>query len=257
MLNFSDRGILLDIEGTTSAIAYVYDVMFPFARNGLDAYLDRHWGEPGLAKVGDQIASDAGHASLDAWLRDAPTGGGDAKALVRGEVVRLMDGDVKATGLKQLQGLIWEDGFRSGELRAHVFPDVPPALAAWREAGIDLRVYSSGSVHAQKLFFGHSDAPGGNAGGNGGDLLPFFSGHYDTTTGGKREPTSYTKIAGDWGLPAAGVLFLSDVVAELDAAREAGMQTGLVVREGNAPVEPGHGHAALTSFAEIELTPPA
>ncbi|WP_425401102.1 acireductone synthase [Aeoliella sp.] len=228
-MEFTGRGILLDVEGTTSAVAYVYDVMFPFARRGLTAYLDAHWDSPALAGVREQVAKDTEVATV-ATDRD----------VFEQEITRLMDADVKATGLKQLQGLIWEAGFKSGELVAHVFDDVPPALERWRAAGIDLRIYSSGSVHAQKLFFGHTTA---------GDLLPQFSGHYDTQIGGKREADSYARIANDWGLAADEILFLSDVVAELDAAREAGMQTGLCLRPGNAEVEAGHGHAVLETFS--------
>jgi len=155
-----------------------------------------------------------------------------------------MDGDVKATGLKQLQGLIWEAGFTSGELKAHVYDDVPPALSAWNQAGLDLRVYSSGSVQAQKLFFGHTIA---------GNLLPLFRGHYDTTTGPKKQSSSYTAIAAAFALPPQEILFLSDVPAELEAAKEAGLQTALVLRPGNAAVKPGHGHQEIGSFAEITI----
>lgn len=233
-MEFAGRGILLDVEGTTSAVAYVYDVMFPFARKGLSDFLSEHWGDPVLDGVKRLFAEDAGVEGFDDW------------PALRNEAVRLMDNDVKATGLKQLQGLIWEAGFKSGELRAHVFDDVPPALAAWRDAGLDLRVYSSGSLHAQRLFFGHTEA---------GDLLSYFSGHYDTTTGPKREAASYAAIAGDWGVAPAEILFLSDVTEELNAARDAGLQTALVNRPGNAeptPVDPPH--AAIGSFDEIELT---
>lgn len=230
------RAVLLDIEGTTSAVAYVYDVMFPFARKALSDYLAEHWDDPALDGVKQQFAKDAGVDGYQDWTE------------LRAEAVRLMDGDVKATGLKQLQGLIWEDGFRSGELRAHVFDDVPPALAAWRDAGIDLRIYSSGSVHAQKLFFGHSEA---------GDLLPYFTGHYDTTTGPKREAPSYAAIAEDWSVEPANVLFLSDVTEELNAARAAGLQTALVNRPGNAeptPADPPH--PAIVSFADLAIGVP-
>jgi enolase-phosphatase E1 len=153
-----------------------------------------------------------------------------------------MDQDAKTTGLKQLQGLIWENGFESGELKAHLFDDVPQSLALWNMAGIDVRIYSSGSIHSQKLFFGHTTQ---------GDLLHLLKGHYDTTTGPKRESESYTRIAAGFGLPPADVLFLSDVVAELDAARAAGMQTALVIRPGNAPAAAGHGHPELTTFTDV------
>ncbi len=233
MLTFSGRGILLDIEGTTSSISFVYDVMFPFVRRELDAYLLSHWGEPALAAACDAISRDAGNPSLAASLEQ-----------VKGEVLRLMDGDVKSTGLKQLQGLIWDAGFTSGEMKAHVYDDVPPAITAWNQASLDVRIYSSGSVQAQKLFFGHTIA---------GNLLPQFHGHYDTTTGPKKEAASYSAIAAAFALPPQEILFLSDVPAELDAAEQAGLRTGLVLRPGNAAVKPGHGHPEILSFAEIRI----
>jgi enolase-phosphatase E1 len=153
-----------------------------------------------------------------------------------------MDRDAKVTGLKELQGLIWEAGYRSGELKSHVYPDVPPALERWTKAGKDVRIYSSGSIAAQKLFFGHAEF---------GDLLSHFHGHYDTTIGSKRESESYQRIARDFGLAPGEILFLSDVTAELDAARTAGMRTGLLLRPDNSPQPEGHGHPEIRSFAEI------
>jgi enolase-phosphatase E1 len=140
--------------------------------------------------------------------------------------------------------LIWHSGFESGELKAHVYDDVPPALVAWNAVGKDVRIYSSGSVQAQKLFFGHTIA---------GNLLSQFRGHYDTTTGPKKDASSYQKIAADFQLPAGEVLFLSDIVAELDAARSAGMQAALVIRPGNAPPQPSSGqpHPAIDNFALV------
>jgi enolase-phosphatase E1 len=244
-MDFAGRGILLDIEGTTSSVRFVYDVMFPFARRELPGFLDAHWSQPAVMAACHQIAIDAGHASLDDWC------GGKVDVAVRrqrlcAEVERLMDADAKATGLKQLQGLIWQAGFESGEMRAHVYEDVPPALAAWQIAGIDVRIYSSGSIQAQRLFFAHSIA---------GDLLPFFRGHYDTTFGSKRESASYERIMRDISLPPGDVLFVSDVVAELDAARAAGLRTALCLRPGNTPVASGHGHPELRQFSEIQLRP--
>lgn len=228
MTEFSGRGILLDIEGTTSSVSFVYDVMFPFVLRELDAALDRLWNRADFAAACEQIARDAGQERR--------------RELVRAEVLRLMDGDVKATGLKQLQGIIWQAGFESGELQAHVYEDVPPALAVWNQAGLDVRIYSSGSIQAQRLFFGHTIF---------GNLLPYFRGHYDTTTGGKREAESYRKIVAEFALDARDVLFVSDVPAELDAARAAGLQTALCVRPGNAPVSPGHGHDEVATFGEV------
>lgn len=242
MIDFSGRGVLLDVEGTTSAITYVYDVMFPYARKGLDGYLASNSDNPALALVKDQIARDAGADDFAAWT----AGANEPDQVLREEVHRLMDGDIKATGLKQLQGLVWQAGFESGDLQAHVFDDVSPTLRTWRERGLDVRIYSSGSVHAQRLFFAHTEV---------GNLSPLLSGHYDTTTGPKREAASYAKIAEDWGLPPSEVLFLSDVTEELDAAREAGMATGLVNRPGNAEPAPSDPpHAAIESFERVVLT---
>ena len=152
-----------------------------------------------------------------------------------------MDEDRKSTGLKAVQGLLWEEGYRSGALRAHVFADVPAAFARWRAAGLAIYVFSSGSVLAQRLLFAHSEA---------GDLSGLLDGHFDTTTGPKREPAAYRAIAREIGLAPEAVLFLSDVPAELDAARAAGMRTGLLERPGNVPA-PGADHPRHASFADI------
>ncbi|MDX1948135.1 MAG: acireductone synthase [Pirellulaceae bacterium] len=240
-MNFSGRGILLDIEGTTSSVSFVYDVMFPFVRRELDSFLSARWNDPAVIAATDLIGRDAGHADFRGRL-DEPA----ARIFIEELVAKLMDGDSKTTGLKLLQGLIWEAGFQSGELLAHVYDDVPPALSVWNAAGIDVRIYSSGSVQAQKLFFGHSIA---------GNLLGQFRGHYDTTVGSKKEAASYRHIAGDFGLPPVEILFLSDIVAELDAARDAGFTTALCLRPGNAPAPASRGapHPTLASFAEVQV----
>jgi enolase-phosphatase E1 len=248
-MKFAGRGILLDIEGTTSSVSFVYDVMFPYVRKHLTFEVFSNWEDADYVSAFDAIARDAGHESLEAWLkkqkltRENPLRGAE---VVCKEVTRLMDADAKATGLKQLQGLIWKSGFESGELKAHVYDDVPPALAAWNAAGKDVRIYSSGSVQAQRLFFGHTTI---------GDLLSHFRGHYDTTVGPKKEEDSYRKISADFGLPAGEILFLSDIVAELDAARAAGMQTGLCVRPGNATgqVSSGAAHQEIESFTQVQF----
>lgn len=152
-----------------------------------------------------------------------------------------MERDRKSTGLKALQGLIWEEGYARGEILGHVYPDVPPALDAWRQAGLRLRIFSSGSVRAQKLLFGHTGF---------GDLTSRFEGFHDTLTGPKQDPASYAAIAADFALPASGILFLSDIVAELDAASRAGYRTGLLVRPGNRPAEAGE-HSPYKDFSEI------
>ncbi len=202
------RAILTDIEGTTSSIRFVHDVLFPYARDHLPAFVREHAGDPDVAH----------------WLREAAREGGvDAgdTAAVVDLLTAWIDADRKATPLKALQGMIWKHGYADGAYRAHVYPEVAACLRAWHDSGIALYVYSSGSVTAQKLFFGHSEA---------GDLTPLFSGYFDTETGPKREETSYRAIATQIGLPATDILFLSDVTAELDAARDAGMRTTLLCR---------------------------
>ena len=241
-MNFTGKAILLDIEGTTSSVSFVYDVMFPLVRRELNSFLDQHWENVDVQLAAEQIAQDAGHAGVEAWCGPNSM---DQKENVEAEVIRLMDGDVKATGLKKLQGLIWLHGFESGEMKAHVYPEVPDCLRGWKDAGIDLRIYSSGSVQAQLLFFGHTEV---------GDLLSLFSGHYDTMVGSKKESASYEKIAADWGINSAEILFLSDVVAELDAARSAGLQTALCVRPGNAEVTESHQHDVIESFEAVLAT---
>ena len=238
---FSGCAILLDIEGTTSSISYVHDVLFLYARRELSAYLRANWGKPAAMAACERIACDAGQASLQSFTPSAPPD--QAQEKVAAEVLSLMDRDAKATGLKDLQGLIWEHGFRSGQLRAHVYPDVPPALAAWNAAGLDVRIYSSGSIAAQKLFIGHTEA---------GDLLKFIRGHFDTNTGPKKSAASYRGIAAAMKYEPKEILFISDTVAELNAAREAGLTTVLSVRPGNAP-EAANGHPIITDFSQVKI----
>ncbi len=236
------RGILLDIEGTTSSISFVHDVMFPYVLQRLDAFLATHISRPEVREACEQIARDAGQASLDSW--SAATGDA-ALTLVIAEVRRLMAGDAKATGLKTLQGLIWNGGFQSGELVAHVYPDVIPAIEQWRAVGIEVRIYSSGSIAAQKLFFGHMQGFG--------NCLELLTGHYDTTIGGKKERESYVRVASDWGIPLAEILFISDIAGELQAAQEAGLQVRASVRPGNAELPDTLDVQRISSFSEIVL----
>ncbi|MDF0487660.1 acireductone synthase [Sphingomonas sp. H39-1-10] len=207
------KAILTDIEGTTTSLSFVADVLFPYARAHLPAYVVAHPQEtaPILADVaaaepGDPIAT----------------------------LLRWIDEDRKATPLKTVQGMIWADGYASGAFTGHVYADAVAALRRWHAAGVALHVFSSGSVAAQKLLFGHSDA---------GDLTPLFSGHFDTTTGAKREAASYLKIAGAIGVPAGDVLFLSDTPEEIAAARDAGMQALRIARDG--------GGGDIATFDEI------
>lgn len=228
------RAILTDIEGTTSSIAFVKDVLFPYARRELPSILAERGGERPVRRWLDAVAAEVGGAATDetlvATLRD------------------WIDEDRKHTALKALQGMIWDAGYRRGDFRAHVYPDAVAALRAWHAAGHRLAVYSSGSVPAQKLFFGHSEA---------GDLAPLFSAWFDTETGPKRDAESYRRITQALAVPASGIVFLSDVVAELDAARDAGLATVLVDRRSDYPTarfgEATSGHRRVESFADIAI----
>lgn len=210
MIKHRPRAILLDIEGTTTSIAYVANVLFPYARERIPAWVPMHREEiaPILAGMpaGDPIAT-----LLD-W----------------------MDVDAKETALKHIQGLIWREGYAAGELKGHVYPDTPEALQRWTEAGITVCIYSSGSVEAQKLIFGHSEA---------GDLTRYLSGYFDTTTGPKREAGSYARIAEALELDPADILFVSDVSAETDAAKAAGLRALLIDRDS--------GKGDIASLAEV------
>jgi len=221
------RAILTDIEGTTTSLAFVKDVLFPYARKHLPEYVRRHAMEPEVCNLLHDVRTEAG-AELD-------------NAGIIHQLEIWMDEDRKVTPLKTLQGMIWEAGYRNGDLSGHVYVDVAAKLREWRGRKIRLFVYSSGSIAAQKLLFGHSDY---------GDLTPLFSGYFDTHMGSKREAASYRAILGVIGIPGSEVLFLSDVAAELDAAREAGLHTLQLLRPGTDPVP---GHAQARRFDEIVL----
>jgi enolase-phosphatase E1 len=232
---FDGRGILLDIEGTTSSIAFVYDVLFAHAKAQIGDFLTAHAADPTVRAAALGIAAAAGLPPTDPATPEGRT-------RVALAAIDLMNRDVKDTSLKALQGMIWRSGFESGTLVAHVFDDVPPALAQWADSGLDVRIYSSGSIEAQRLYFRHTAA---------GDLTPLLRGHYDTTTGPKRDSGSYTAIAADMGLEPRRILFVSDIGAELDAARGAGFATALAERPGNAAPTSVFDHDPLASFAEI------
>lgn len=196
------RLVLLDIEGTTLPISFVRDVMFPYAAKALPELLTRQDNPKVVEAIADIAATHPGESPLsvcESWM---------AK-------------DEKAAPLKSLQGIAWKSGFDDGALKADLYPDVPPALRSWHDAGLKLAVYSSGSVQAQKLLYGHTAQ---------GDLTPLFSGFFDLSTGGKKDSQSYARIAESMDLPPAEILFLSDIGAELDAARQAGLQVCQLVR---------------------------
>ena len=234
------RCILLDIEGTTSSISFVYDVMFPYIREHLSAFLEKNWEAASVQDCLPLLANDLSFAGVSSWLTDDLV---ENQRKVAESVISLMDDDVKATGLKKLQGAIWKNGFESGQIVAHVYEDVLPAIERWKLEQIQIRIYSSGSVEAQRLFFGNCVA---------GNMLDHFSGMYDTTIGSKKDAASYTAIARDAQFLPEEILFVSDVVAELDAAESAGLQTLLSIRPGN-PQQPENRHVPVGDFAEIKF----
>lgn len=220
------KAIVTDIEGTTSSLSFVKEVLFPYAR----------------AKLADFVRSHADDEAVKILLADARREVGeplDNEALIT-QLIQWLDEDKKVTPLKSLQGLIWEAGYRQGDFKGHVYQDAAETLKLWRAQGLELYVYSSGSVYAQKLLFAHTEY---------GDLTALFSGYFDTHVGGKREPASYTSIAAQLHIPAAQVLFLSDIKEELDAARAAGFKTIWLNRD--APIAVQAEHPQVSSFGVI------
>ena len=230
------RTILLDIEGTTTPIEFVHQVLFPYARTRVHDYLAQHADDPEVRA--DIALLRAEHAAESAQAAGVPPWNPEAY------VYWLMDRDRKSTGLKSLQGRIWEAGYESGELKGkgEVYSDVRPALERWRATGKQIAIFSSGSVQAQRNLFANTTA---------GDLSPLLSGYFDTTTGPKKEAGSYRKIAAALGRRPADVLFVSDVAAELDAARAAGMRTALCVRGHDHPHDSPTDHPRIRSFVEL------
>ena len=237
------QSILLDIEGTTTSIAFVFQTLFPYARKHIAELLEQ--------QSHSQVVKDALRQLHREWETDArehedcPVWRGETEQETRNSAAAycrwLIDRDRKSTPLKSLQGMVWENGYRSGELRGHVYPDLPAALERWKRKAKTAAIFSSGSILAQKLIFAHTDF---------GDLTPYLAAHFDTTTGPKKEPESYREIATALGKAPDQVLFLSDSVAELDAARAAGMETALSARPENPQPEP-HGHRVIRSFDEV------
>ncbi len=212
--------ILLDIEGTTTPIDFVYQVLFPYTRKHLRAYLAQHWDavQSDLAPLQSEHAHDVQQGlqppALDITQLNS----------VVAYLHWLMEQDRKATPLKSLQGKVWEAGYKSGELKSQMFADVPRAFVNWQQQNKRIAIFSSGSVLAQKLLFTYTEA---------GDLSGFISGWFDTNIGAKRDAESYRRIAAALQCESREVAFISDVTAELTAAQEAGMQTFLSLRPGN------------------------
>jgi enolase-phosphatase E1 len=202
------QAIVTDIEGTTSSLSFVKEVLFPYAYQQLPAFVQQHADDPAVQTLLQAVCDEVGAALTQDQVID--------------QLLDWIARDQKITPLKALQGLIWEAGYQQGAFSGHLYDDAVRQLTAWKQQGLQLYVYSSGSVQAQKLLFGHTQW---------GDLTPLFSGYFDTHIGGKREQASYQRIAEHIALPPPAILFLSDISEELDAAQQAGFNTYWLVRD--------------------------
>jgi enolase-phosphatase E1 len=238
-INSSFSVVLLDIEGTTTPIDFVYKVLFPYARAHAEDFLASHRSES-ADDVAGLIRENADDVARGL---NPPSISNNSTVKEFAVYVRwLMDQDRKATPLKSLQGKIWQAGYGAGELHSQVFEDVPPAFKRWCEQGKQICIYSSGSILAQKLLFANTEA---------GDLTPFISGYFDTNTGPKGEAQSYRRIGDTLRLQPPAMVFVSDVTAELEAARTAGLETILCIRPGNHPQQGGSHYSVIRSFDEL------
>ena len=238
------RGILLDIEGTTTPVLFVHEVLFSYARSQVRTFLADHFDSAevlaDLANLREEHAVDHTRSLQPPGLVEGPRDA-EIDSLV-GYINWLIDQDRKSTSLKSLQGKIWKEGYLDGTIKAPVFADVPPAFQRWRRAGLKISIFSSGSSLAQNLLFAHTEA---------GDLTDFIDKYFDTTVGSKHDSNSYCQIAAALRLPASEVLFISDVAGELDAAMAAGMQTLLCVRPGGHPESLSQHHRSIQSFRRV------
>ncbi|CDS10961.1 hypothetical protein LRAMOSA03226 [Lichtheimia ramosa] len=238
--------VILDIEGTITPITFVKDVLFPFVTRGLDAFLERTWGSEDLnqyiAQLREQADKDV-QDKLPGAVVIPMEGADEIKKAVKQNIEWQMAADRKIGALKAFQGYMWKEGYASGELKGEVYDDVVPRLNQWRDAGKNICIYSSGSVPAQKLLVGYSDK---------GDLTPYFSGYFDTSVGLKVEASSYTRIAKEIDQDPARILFVSDNIKEIQAAKQAGYQVVISDRPGNAPLGPeSKEFKIITSFDQI------
>lgn len=230
------KSILLDIEGTTTPIDFVLETLFPFSKQRVGKYITTHIGS--LTTEINQLVDESSGDSTYTNPVD-PTEPGSVSSYLE----YLIDENRKSRPLKSIQGRIWQEGYESGELVSPVFDDVPKAFKKWSAEGKLLGIFSSGSVLAQQLLFRYTDH---------GDLTGYISNYFDTNVGPKRDPQSYRTIATEIGTNARDILFASDIVEELDAARNAGLMTALTVRPGNASIEEGGHHRIVTTFDDLE-----
>lgn len=238
------KAILLDIEGTTSDILFVKNVLFPYARDNCENFLNQHFESAEIQKIIDDLVELSQRDQRPIIRSD------NQQTFVKSVVENVhwqISEDRKTKELKNLQGKIWKIAFESGEIKGHVYEDVPRKLKEWTEAGFNVFIYSSGSVEAQKLLFGHSEY---------GNLLEFLSGHFDTNVGHKQEVESYRNIAKEIGLSPSEVLFLSDIPNEVIAAENAGMKTAILDRPNNPTIlddEIRKRFKIVKNFDEIEF----
>jgi enolase-phosphatase E1 len=240
------QAVLLDIEGTTTPLAFVSDVLFPFARRNLRRHVEEHASAVEYPALFDRLrdeydADDLAGEPVPEW---ADTPQESRLESVASYCEWLMERDRKSTAFKELQGRVWERGYASGELVGQVYDDVPGALARWQEQRLPIGIFSSGSVLAQQLLFRHSSS---------GDLGRFLEWYFDTTIGHKRDSESYRRIAAKMGVPAPAILFISDITDELAAARGAGMKTVLSIRPGNQPQADADAYWAIRTFDELPI----
>ena len=231
------KAVLLDIEGTTTPIDFVHKTLFPYSKDRIGKFVETHFSK--LNKEVIQLVEESGHDETYTVPVD-PTEPGSISAYLE----HLIDTDRKSTPLKSIQGMIWKEGYQSGELNSIVFDDVPPSLEQWTNESIRIAIFSSGSVLAQQLLFRYTDH---------GDLTKYISNYFDTNVGPKREPKSYRAIAVSINFQTSEIIFVSDIVEELDAARNAGMETALAVRKGNAPILSESAHLRISSFANLSF----
>lgn len=253
------RHILLDIEGTTCPVSFVSEVLFPYAQKQLQDYLARHGQEDAIQLLlqelkqcwqqeEDSEARALLEASLDlSGLQHDDSAERRSSSLTAQELLPylhwLIQRDRKVTPWKELQGLIWRDGYARGDLQANLFNEVVPTLREWKQKGLELSVYSSGSVEAQKLLYGHSQD---------GDVRGLFSHWFDTRIGSKQDVDSYRRILTCLACRADQVLFISDAIAELQAASEAGMEVVFSDREGNPQRDPA-GFNRITQLDQLAV----
>lgn len=233
------KGVLLDIEGTTTPIAFVHEVLFSYAREHVQEFLTEN---SDLEEVRADIELLRQEHAEDVRLEQNPPFIDSTIDSIAAYVQWLIGCDRKSTGLKSLQGKIWRQGYLDGSLKSQVFEDVGPAMKRWHEAGLNVSIFSSGSVLAQQLLFAHTNA---------GDLTGFIDKYFDTHVGKKDDADSYRRIAADLGFEAREIVFVSDVVGELEAARRVGMKVLLCVRPGNAPQEADRAFDRITGFAGL------